>query len=347
MDVAFGLALAYLHEEASWSANSSLLWLGAYRHFVRLAEALGRDDDVAAATDMKEVVEAATLDRYLLPDGCLSSHIDRASGEAWPAPFEDVALKVTWAGWKDGDDPAARDMLACLRERVQVGPGDLQSPLHESYHESALLPEADAVYTGMLPGYTLAALVDAGDIEASAAVNALGKTLSSSGNIGEYLYRFGDDRSGLTIIYDDSGVIGDYTSKFRPWEGGIVLDALLRYLIGWSPDAPEGTVALRPHLPANWPSASYRGLRIGDDRVDLRLSRVEDGAVSLRVRSHAARDYQLTLRWDAPVDWQPRMRVGGEGLPAGALILRQHGGQQSVTSPALLLPAGGELSFIL
>ena len=346
MDVAFGFALAYLHEDLSWSANSSLLWLGAQRHFIRLAEGLGLDGDVAAAQSMGEIVEAAAIGRYLLDDGCISPLVDRESDETWPAPFEDVALKVTWAGWKDGDDPAARDMLACLRRRAQVGPGDIQSPLHESYRESALLPQADAVYTGMLPGYTLAALVDAGDIEASAAVNALGKTLSSSGNIGEYLFRFGDERSGLTIIYDDSGVVGDYTSKFRPWEGGILLDALLHYLVGFSPDAPAGAITLRPHLPPNWPAASYRGLRIGDDRLDLHLSRAAE-EIEVRVRSHAARSYQLTLRWDAPADWSPRMTVGGQTLPTDTLVQRQHGGQQSLTSPPLPLPAGGELTFTL
>ena len=137
----------------------------------------------------------------------------------------------------------------------------------------------------MLPGYTLRAMTDIGYSHAMAAFNAVALSLSTSGNLGEVLVF--DDHSGLTIIYDQGGAVGDYTAKFRPWEGGIVLDAVLKYLIGFMPDAPHGVFRIRPHLPNSWPFARYTGLRMGNARFDLDLHRTDTGGHQIGVPRRA------------------------------------------------------------
>lgn len=345
MNITFGLGIEFGHADKSWSANSSLLWLGAAHHFMRLAESLGRTADAEHARERYAEVEAGLLTHFRLADGCVSSHVDRTSGAAWPAPYEDVALKTTWAGWLEADAPLARDINGCHFARLRSGPGQLQSFLQEDASTSLLI-EADAVFTGMLPGYALSALTDAGHAEASAAVNVLGASISTTGNLQEYNIILGGERSGLTIVYDAQGVIGDYTTKYRPWEGGIDAHALLHYLLGFRPDAPNRSLSLRPHLPEGWPAMGFRNLRIGEDRFDVNVSRT-DGGHEVRVQSRAVDPYQVTLRWDAPIGSPAVVVMDGERLSDAELERFEHFGLQSVQTSPQSLPAGQAVVFEL
>jgi hypothetical protein len=339
MNAAFGLDLEFRHHELSWSANSTLLWLGAAREFEWLARATGHAADAGRASALGAGVERS-LQRYVLPGGCIGPLLARDGLAAHPAPFEDVALQVTWAGARDGDDPFARQALGCLLERLRVAPGVVQSPLHARYRGLPPMRARLGVYTGMLPGYTLWALADAGHPEAAAAFDALRLSLDTSGNVQEYLIF--DDHSGLSILYDRSGALGDYTAKFRPWEGGILAHAVLEYLAGFRPDAAARRFALRPHLPVGWPSLALRGLRAGGDRFDLEVRR-DGAAIGIRVRAHAAAAYTVDLRWDAPGGARPTVRLGDRPIDEGALRRDEHFGAVSVRAGELALPAGGEL----
>ncbi len=297
MNAAFGLELESPHHLESFSANSSLLWLGAATHYTRLATDLGEADDLTTTAAQRALVEGAFLGRYLLEDGCISAFIERATDEAWPAPFEDVSLKLGWVDWHPADPAVQTDALACLADRVGVGPGHFQSQVDEIHKDNPFLPGLSSVYTGMLPGYALHALNDVGHPDTEAAFNRVGAALGSSGNLQEY--QVGTDDGGLTILYDPGGSLTDYTAKFRPWEGGIVLDAVLDYLVGWEPDTPSGTLRVRPHLPNGWPSHALRGLRAGDDRFDVVVTRTTAGGYTVEVTSHAtAKEYTLTVASD-------------------------------------------------
>jgi len=295
MNAAAGLGLEYPHGDLTWSANSSMLWLGAFREYRRLAGAAGRATDADALEQLRAEVEASTLARYLLPDGCISPFVHRDTLAPSPLPFEDVALQVTWSGWRDGDDALARSSLECLVKRLGRGPGVIQSPLHESYADFPLLPGATGVYTGMLPGYTLAAMTECGHGDAEAAFEAVRRSLDSSGNLNE-MHVF-DDGASLMLVYDPVGGQGDYTARFRPWEGGIVLDAVLRFLVGFRPDVAARTLSFRPRLPEGWPRMAWRGLRAGADRFDLVVEAVAGGTL-VTVTSRGTSTWDVTLRWD-------------------------------------------------
>ncbi|MGM0576457.1 MAG: hypothetical protein ACQEXJ_12070, partial [Myxococcota bacterium] len=344
MNATFGLELESPHHEEAWSANSSLLWMGVHRHYEALASRLGFTDDVTAAAERLAEVEAGFLDHFLLEDGCVSPLRDRETGETWPAPFEDASLKVTWAGWKGGDAPLARDNMACLMDRLRWEPGRIQSPMHDKHLDDPLLPEVEGVYTGMLPGYTLSALVETGHPEAEDAFNVLGDALSTSGNLQEY--HIADDHRGLTFLYDASGKATDYTAKFRPWEGGIDLAAAIEYLVGWAPDQPNRTLRLRPHLPNDWPDMAFRGFRVADDRFDVEVERTPD-AVVVRVVSEAAEDYDVILRWDAVQDAPITFEVGGEAVGEGDVERFEAFGQRSARLAPQTLGAGDTLEVVV
>ena len=316
MNEAFGLGLDVAHHELSFSLNSNILWLAAARHFVLLGQALGKDADVAAVQALAAEMEQKAMPRYLLADGCYSALIDRATGETWPAPFEDASLTPTWAGWLDGDDPRAAANLQCLQERLGTSPGVVQSPPDPKYVNFPLFPSQQGVFTGMKPGYTLAALTDVGHPDAEAAFNELARTLDAGGNVDEYhLFSSAADLPypGLTIFYNEQGLEpSDYTAKFRPWEGGIVAAAAWQYLLGWSPDVPARHLSLRPHLPNGWSHARYGNLRGGDARFTVELTRLDPTHVRLDVAvdSGPSPFDTVTLRWDAA---GPVAAVDGSG----------------------------------
>lgn len=337
MSVAFDLSLSYAYKTHDWSANSTLLWLGAEKRFVDLAGALGMDADAAAAEQQRTLVEDSFSRHYLLPDGCVAPFVDRDTGKTWTKPFEDVALKLTWAGAKDGDDPAARKATSCLLDRLRLEPGRVQSPAAERYQNFALLPPLQGVLTGMTQGYTLSALTSVGHPEAQDAFNLMARVASSSGNFDEYM--IADDLSGLTLIYDSQGPLGDYTAKFRPWEGGIDVAAMLQYLTGFEPNEPDAKLSFRPHLPNHWPHMAFKGFRSGDARFDLDVTR-DRSTVVVHISSHAKRAYQVALRWDARGKASASASVGGQATPATATT---HFGQPSLVLPDQTLEAGATL----
>jgi hypothetical protein len=338
MNAALGLFLEHPHHEESWSANSSALWLGAGREFERLAVAQGLDEQVDEVRARFDDVEASTVSHYLGEDGCLASLIDRASGDVF-APFEDASLQVTWSGWKDGDDPLAADNVACLIDRLGREPGVLQSELHPDY--LGIFEGGDeGVYTGMLPGYTLAALTDVGHPDAEAAFHAVRASLDTSGNLQEYLLF--QERKGLSLIYDPVGTVGDYTAKFRPWEGGIVADAVFRYLVGLRPDATLNTLDFRPHLPTGWDRMAFANLRVGAGRYDLVVER--DGeAVAMTITSRAPADATVSARWDAGDGDPPGFAIDGVPVAEGEITRFTHFGQASARTPPIALPAGASV----
>ncbi|MBP7127549.1 hypothetical protein KBD49_14400 [Myxococcota bacterium] len=314
MNAALGVPdLDYPHHDRSWSLNSTLLWLGAARDLQEMLETMGESALAGDLRDRAERMAYRALPRFLLPDGCLAAFLDRDT-ESPSAPFEDASLQVTWSGWLDGDEPLAQTSLRCLEGRIRRAPGEWVTPLDPYW--AGTMGAWEGIYTGMLPGYTLAAMTAIGHPEAQAAFDAVRLSLDTSGNLQEYLVF--DDHSGVSLVYDPTGVIGDYTAKFRPWEGGIVAEAALRYLLGFAPDALRGTLSLRPHLPDAWPRMAFRGLRAGQSRFDVAVERGNTpGTFRVEIRRETGADptpFAWTLRWDASLGL-PAFRVDGSEVP--------------------------------
>lgn len=58
---------------------------------------------------------------------------------------------------------------------------------------------------------------------------------------------------------------------------------LIRGVMGWQADAPHRAAALEPHLPPEWSSARFTGLRIGRERIDAAITR-ERGVYAISLR---------------------------------------------------------------
>jgi hypothetical protein len=297
MNAALGLLIEYPLQHETWSTNSSLLYVAAAKVLADLEEAVG-GDAARWRTSGAQVWQAA-LDHLRLTDGCWAAYRfrDDFGGELSPGPYEDVALKEIWAGTTDGDDPDTQARLECLLDHTRQAPGILQTPLHSRYANPPLFPfVTEGMYTGMLPGYTLLALARAGHPEAEDAFDAVRLSADTAGNSTEYMVY--DDHLPLHLIYVPSGTgATDYTARFRPWEGGIVLHALLDYVVGAQPQR-DGLIVLRPHLPNGWPSFTANNVRVAGGRFDLTVRRVGPDSVSVDVLSHADEDLSFTIRWD-------------------------------------------------
>jgi hypothetical protein len=344
MNAAMGLGLEVPHQDLNWSANSTFLWLGAARDFARMAEVTGRAEEATEARARATSMAASAVPRYVLPDGCVAAFVDKATLAA-SAPFEDVALQVLWSGWKDGDDDFAAGSLQCLGDRLRRAPGEWVSRPAQDYE--GMFGAWEGVYTGMLPGYLLASLAEAGHSEGEAAFQAVRKSLDTSGNLQEYMIF--DDHSGLSVAYDPAGALGDYTAKFRPWEGGIVAEAVVRWLLGARPDATARTLELRPHLPAGWPRMAFRQVRAGGESFDVQVARDgADGPVTVTVTrgvGGALADWSVALRWDAP-SGAPGFAAGGVAVPDGDVQRwATRFGTVSARAPAVSLSPGATVTW--
>ena len=91
---------------------------------------------------------------------------------------------------------------------------------------------------------------------------------------------------------------------------------------------------------------AFRGLRVGDDRFDVEVERLDRGH-AVRIRSHASKAYQVRLRWDAPQGAPLSPLVGGKAMDEGELERFEHFGLQSVRTRAVPLRPGGALEFEL
>lgn len=338
MNLAMGIPFEFPHGQKTWSTNSSLLYVAAARGVARIHDALGQTEAAATMRERADAADTAALDLLRAEDGCWLSYRFRDTNEPSPGPFEDVALKELWVETRDGDDADAQARLQCLVDHVSRAPGMLVSTLPPQ--SQGVLPFVyDGIYTGMLPGYALSALTRGGHPDAEAALEAVRVSLDPAGNCTEYMAY--DDHLPLQALYlpDGSGMT-DYTARYRPWEGGIVLHALLEYVVGVRPRALEdGAFALRPHLPNDWPSFRAQRVRVGGTVFAEEVVRSDVDAVTIRLTATAmdAESVPLTVRWDHADDEAPAVTVNGEAADPSAVVLRSHLGAASTEVQGLTL----------
>lgn len=335
MNIAFGLDIEYPHQTKSWSLVSSVLLAAGAEALAEIEAGTGHQVEAQQALELRLRASETAQTRFRLEDGCLAALIDREAGALSP-PFEDAALMGPWAGPPWSGSVAADEAIECLARRLRVAPGVFRSPLDPMYEGFAGLPIREGVYTGMLPGYTLRVLTQVGHPEAEAAFNHLRRALSPSGNLAEYMVS--DDDSALQFVYDALGGVGDVTARFRPWEGGIVLDAAFFYLTGFEPDAPGGRARLRPHLPNGWPEAGIAPLVTGGTRFSLRVRR-EAGSLVAEVVHLSGPDLALVFVFDAPTAEVPAVTLNGVPIGSQDLAVETHFGHAVVTLPDCRLRA--------
>jgi len=269
MSAGFGFDLNYLYEQNAFSANSSFLFVSAAEKMSEIARILKKDGDSSLFQEHAERARESAEQYYWLPQGFYAPFIWMKDHKPFEKPYEDVNTQPLWTGYAEPNDPHARENMLKTIEMIGRDDGTIQTPLNKLYKNFMGIPASEGVYTGMVPGYYLYNLSQLNHPLAEKSFNSFETYASPSGNFPEYgVY---DDRSALSIIYDPAGEIGNYTARFRPWEGGIDLDAFVYYLTGLEQDSPTGNVKLFPHLPNCWKWMTCANLRIGEDRFDLSI----------------------------------------------------------------------------
>ncbi|MCB9779307.1 MAG: hypothetical protein H6742_12140 [Alphaproteobacteria bacterium] len=249
-------------ETWGWSAHSSLLLVAA-------VDALAPFGADPALAELGERVGDAMRAAYLVEDDGLRflSPIHGFDGETWPAPFEDVSTQPEWLDAGAADWRA--DNAAALVALLQRDDGSLLT-------QDAVTGGDNVGYTGLVPGLALVALAEAGRPEATLAFDAVDLSATGTGHFEE---GHGADHLPLPSTHTRDGLGSDVPARYRPWEGGVSVAGVLRYLLGDHPDATMQQLRLSPHLPAGWPSVRGEGLRMGEERYDLALWGFEEGQV--------------------------------------------------------------------
>jgi hypothetical protein len=297
-DETFRFALAYatgggMPESLGWSSNSAFWFVAAAERLVDL----GGDPALA---ERAATIRAVTDATYLV-DGFYSPLAFYEDRSPWPHPFEDVTPAPVWTGYLDPDDPLALENVDQMVTELMREDGTLLTP-------DPPTGEQMPGYTGMVPGFLLQNLAAQHHPQAELAFDALDRVATPSGHFEE---AHTPDNAAWDVIHDPAGLGGDISARYRPWEGGDTVAALLAYLVGEELDALSMEVRLAPHLPNGWPEFAARGLRVGEDRYDLEVSGWEEGRDVRVTREGGSGEWTLsvTLTGDRPFR---RVWVDGE-----------------------------------
>src|SRR6266436_2052738 len=112
--------------------------------------------------------------------------------------------------------------------------------------------------------------------------------------VGEYRYHrsfpaYANLRANALLALDGSlghvteVLSGDYyqplstSSPHQIWSAAMVVSPLLRGMFGLATDAKAGTVTFAPHLPADWNSLGIDNVRVGENKLQLDLTRSAEG----------------------------------------------------------------------
>ena len=112
----------------------------------------------------------------------------------------------------------------------------------------------------------------------------------------------------------------DETVPHQFFASSMIPTPLIRGLLGWDPDAPNGSARLAPQLPADWDRASVRNLPIGETRIDVSIER-GPGRLDVRIES-AGPPVDLTYVALLPAGaGNPRITLDGADLSEAVSVI--------------------------
>src|SRR5881296_3830579 len=120
-------------------------------------------------------------------------------------------------------------------------------------------------------------------------------------SVGEYNYHralpaYSNLRANALMALDGSlghvteVLSGDYyqplatSSPHQIWSAAMVVNPLVRGLLGLATDATTGTITLAPHVPADWTFFGIRNIPTGSSKLDLRFAK-DLGGITLEVKA--------------------------------------------------------------
>lgn len=332
MNVALGYPLETPWQDMAWSSNSAMVMIAAAEFLADHAAVAGHPEDEAPLRERAARARAGLIETFVQPEGHFAAvKLKDEAASPVTLPFEDVNLNAIWSGAFAADDPVANADLDSLLQIAGHADGSLQSTPNPMYDLGVF---AGGSATGMVPGFALYDLTETGD---GALLGAFDQAFAYSSLSGEYaeaiLY---SDRSPLQPVYDRVGLIGDVSARYRPWEGGIVLDAVVDHLLGAAPVTVAGkpTLYLRPRVPNGLDHLAAGPIEAPGARVAVDLSWQDGWRADVTCDADTACEVWL----DLPLGVWEDVAVTLDGASAGSVVVRPRGERMARFAPATIEP---------
>ncbi|MDW8037213.1 MAG: hypothetical protein RMI90_04140, partial [Thermoguttaceae bacterium] len=308
------------------SADSSFEFVAAGDALAAMGKAIGKAEDAEKIAQINAQARQATERYYWMPD--LGFYAQGESllqpGQLNRYPMANILANVIWSGYLPASDPKALSTTLRMAEYLMEKTGVLNPIVGYD------------VSVGMLQGQGLYALSAIDHPWAEKAFYAL---LQIAGDTTEYSEWMAAGEDFRTMYR---------ANRIRPWEAGINLDALLYFLTGMEPDAPQQRMTLTPRLPTGvyspiqWDQMTVRHLPLGPGAVDVSVKDQPQGSTRCRtyiLRSRSSQAIRVRLRVLIPFAQIQKVQVDGQ--PVQAPVEEVFGQARSIVE--LALPAGRQV----
>jgi len=177
--------------------------------------------------------------------------------------------------------------------------------------------------------------------------------------VGEYRYHreqpaYANLRANALLALDGSPghvtevLSGDYYqtlstgSPHQIWSAAMVISPVLRGMLGLQVDATTRTVAMSPHVPADWDRFTLTDLRLGNTTLLMNYTRAEEGLILLEIGRTEGKD-DCTFEYRPAISLRARvLKVEMNGQPIKFKIEQNDGDQHVVVR----VPIGSGKHFI-
>ncbi len=238
------------------SADSAFEYVAAAEAMAEMAEALDKGEEARECREAARRIRRATERHYWQRDrGYYAPARSDISDELYRCPFANISLRPLWIGYAEPSEQRQVDNVL-----------NALAYLYKPKAGTARTTPACAYYVTMTPGYLLSNLAA---LDHPAAADALEGLLAAAEPSGGFAEMNGPD----DLPSDDAWGL----HRVRPWEGGINASAVLQYLTGFEPDAPNRQVRFAPHLPRGCANMKVTNLRVAEARLELEVSARDKG----------------------------------------------------------------------
>jgi len=276
------------------AADNSFIFVAACERLAHLARLLGSLKDAEELQALAQRVRSAIESELWLEDrGHYAMRIDEHR-QLDPTPISPALLRPIWIGYATGDDDRAVRSVEFVLGKLWRDPAFLQ-----------LLPGDFQSTVGHIMAYLLYNLSEMNHPKADWAFGQLLRYVDPGGTFSEY------------YDYSPEGPVSStkHGSHFaRPWESGVNADIMVRYLTGFSPNAPEGSFALKPRFPQGSDRMTISNMRMKNSRIHLTAQRGPCSCV-YEVEHQGEETITMQLQVVLPHDVDPRsieIRLNGK-----------------------------------
>ncbi len=283
------------------SADSAFEFVAAAEGLAEVADRLGEKTDASRFKMLAKKVRHATENCYWMPDrGYYAPAMSDVSGQLHQEPFANINLRPLWVRYAAADERARDNVLNALAYLWRES-GPVKTTPTFGY------------YVGMTPGYVLYNLAAIDHPAAEKALEDILKAAEPSAGFAEM--NTPEDKPSVEIWG---------RNRIRPWEGGINAQAVLYYLTGFEPDAPDKSVRLCPHIPPGSKQMKASNLRVGRSQLSLECENTgQTMEYDIRVKGEHGLEVKLVASLPGPGVVQEGGPSSAHSVPAGPGLRHQ------------------------